>query len=191
MKKLLVAVLALTLVVCGTVAGTLAWLTAQSQPVVNTFTTTGITITLAESTGDEYKMVPGHTINKDPVVTVESGSEACWLFVAINEYNVENYIEYAIADGWTRGTNDDVDVGITKEFIYRKVSAEDAKAGVSFQILKDNQVTVKPTVDAAAMTDAAANSPELTFTAIASQLYKNADTEFTAEEAWGILRQGG
>ena len=50
-KKGLALVLALTLLVVGAVAGTLAWLTAKSDTVVNTFTTSDITVKLKETTG--------------------------------------------------------------------------------------------------------------------------------------------
>ena len=48
-KKGLALVLALTLLVVGAVAGTLAWLTAKSDTVVNTFTTSDITVKLKET----------------------------------------------------------------------------------------------------------------------------------------------
>ena len=50
-KKTLALVLALTLIVVGVVSGTLAWLTAKSDTVVNTFTTSDIKVELKETTG--------------------------------------------------------------------------------------------------------------------------------------------
>nr|MDY5756504.1 hypothetical protein [Eubacteriales bacterium] len=89
-KKGLALVLALTLLVVGVVAGTLAWLTAKSDVVTNTFTTSDINITLEETEGGtnkEFKMIPGWTIEKDPKVTVVAGSEDCYLFVKVEELN--------------------------------------------------------------------------------------------------------
>ncbi len=57
-KKGLALFLALTLLVVGVVAGTLAWLTAKSDVVTNTFTTSDIKVELKETTGTEYKMIP-------------------------------------------------------------------------------------------------------------------------------------
>ena len=53
-KKGLALILALTLLVVGVVAGTLAWLTAKSDVVTNTFTTSDIKVELKETTGTEY-----------------------------------------------------------------------------------------------------------------------------------------
>lgn len=49
MKKALFIMLSAALIVCATVAGTLAWLTDTTDPVVNTFTVGDINITLTES----------------------------------------------------------------------------------------------------------------------------------------------
>ena len=71
MKKALFIMLSAALIVCATVAGTLAWLTDTTDPVVNTFTVGDINITLTESKNLDLKMVPGRTITKDPKVTVK------------------------------------------------------------------------------------------------------------------------
>lgn len=97
--------LALVLTGCSVVGGTLAWLTADTDPVVNTFTYGDIDIELDETkvdkdgtpdtdkngepvkttSGNEYKMIPGKEYLKDPAVTVLAGNEACWLFVKLEE----------------------------------------------------------------------------------------------------------
>ena len=56
-----------------------------------------------------------------------------------------------------------------------------------FHILKDDQVSVKETVTKTNMATAETSNPTLTFTAYASQLYKNNNATgntFTAAEAW-------
>lgn len=85
MKKLtkgLILVLCAAILVAGSVMGTLAWLTAQDT-ITNTFTVGNISITLTETTGDTYKLVPGVQVEKDPTVTVKAGSEDCYLFVKV------------------------------------------------------------------------------------------------------------
>lgn len=78
------ALVAAMLLIVGVVIGsTLAWLTAKTDSVVNTFTPSNIDITLAETPDVVYKMVPGSTIDKDPVATVLKGSEKCYLFVKV------------------------------------------------------------------------------------------------------------
>ena len=50
-KRSIALVLATAALVIGTVFGTMAWLSAKSGPVTNTFTTSDITVTLKETTG--------------------------------------------------------------------------------------------------------------------------------------------
>ena len=83
--KALALILAVVLVVGGVVGGTLAWLTAESDTVTNTFTLGDIDIDLDETTGSNYTMIPGNTIGKNPKVTVTAGSEDCWLFVKVEK----------------------------------------------------------------------------------------------------------
>ena len=177
-KKGLALVLALTLLVVGVVAGTLAWLTAKSDVVTNTFTTSDIKVELKETTGTEYKMIPGYTISKNPKATVLAGSEECYLFVKLDKSaNFNTYLEYVIADGWTKLE------GVTDTVYYRKVQTADI--GTAYSVLKGDQVTVKGEVTKAMMDGLTTETlPKLTVTAYASQLHKNATTEFTAAEAW-------
>ena len=179
-KKGLALVLALTLLVVGVVAGTLAWLTAKSDVVTNTFTTSDIKVELKETTGTEYKMIPGYTISKDPKATVLAGSEECFLFVKLDKSaNFDTYLEYVIADGWTK-----LD-GVTDTVYYRVVDGTTNQIGTPYSVLKDDQVTVKGEVTKAMMDGLTTETlPKLTVTAYASQLHKNATTEFTAAEAW-------
>lgn len=100
MKKTLITILATVLVCCFAVGGTLAWLTAKSDTVTNTFTVGNIGLTLAETTGPSYKMIPGGTIEKDPVVTVAANSENCYVFIKIVEADTKNFLTYSL-DGWT------------------------------------------------------------------------------------------
>lgn len=175
-KKTLTLLVALVLVVGCIVGGTLAWLTAKSDPVVNTFTTSDIDITLEETTGADYEMIPGWTIEKDPKVTVVEGSEDCYLFVKLEKSaKFDQYLTYAVAEGWTKLENVD---GV----YYRIVKTNDM--GTEFSVLKDNQVTVKGNVTKEMMKAAETERPTLTVTAYASQLYKNNTETFTPAEAW-------
>ena len=95
-KKAWVSLVAVVLVLCCAVGGTLAWLTAQSGEVKNTFSPSDINIKLKETTGTEYKMIPGYELKKDPKAWVVAGSEDCYLFV-----KVDNQITAIEADGNT------------------------------------------------------------------------------------------
>ena len=144
-NKKLAALICSVLLLVGAAGATLAWLTDTSGPVTNTFTASDINITLEETTGTNYKMVPGDDISKNPKVTVAAESEACWLFVKVTEVNdVDGYLTYALADGWTALEGE---TGV----YYREVTADVAKAGVTYSVLAGDKVTVKDTVTKAMM----------------------------------------
>lgn len=177
-KKVLALVLAMVLVVVGVAAGTLAWLTAKSDTVTNTFTTSDIKVELTE-TNEAYKMIPGYDIHKDPKAKVLSGSEECFLFVKLEKStNFDEFMTYEMADGWT------LVEGQTNVYSRKVVTAG---IGTAYSVLKDDKVTVKGTVTKGMMNEidnGTAAKPTLKITAYASQLHKNAETEFTAAEAW-------
>lgn len=129
MKKTLTVIIALVLVVVMSVAGTVAYLTSQDT-VTNTFTVGKVEITLDEAkvdaygealTGEQaervaantYKLIPGHTYTKDPIIHVGADSENCWLFVKVEnglsgiEDSTATIAAQLTANGWTlvAGTN--------------------------------------------------------------------------------------
>lgn len=175
MKKKLTTVLAIVLVVALSVAGTYAYLTDTTGPVKNTFTVGNVNIDLAETTTD-YKMVPGTTIAKDPKVTVEADSEACWLFVKVEKSaNFDSFLTYAMADGWTK-----LEDGV----FYRQVAASGTNQ--DFTVLANNTVSVKPGVTKAMMDGLTDETrPTLTFTAYACQ----ADGFASAAAAWAEVNK--
>ena len=92
-KKILALTLVFALALALGIGGTLAWLTAESSQVVNTFTVGKITLTLSEN-GSEYdtvdqqykqdfKILPGATDDKEPVLTVKKGSEKCYVYALV------------------------------------------------------------------------------------------------------------
>lgn len=180
--RTLVVMLALVLMVGCAVGGTLAWLVAKTDPVVNTFTYGDINITLTEDTGSNYKIIPGVNIAKDPKVTVEAGSEACWLFVKVDEENWPTFTEadgktrkvsYTLADVWTALPN-------VPGVYYREVGA--VSADTDFEVLEGNKVTVSENLTKAEVNGIAEGiQPKLTFTAYAVQKDGIAD----AATAWG------
>ena len=97
MKKTLTVIIALVLVVVMSVAGTVAYLTS-SYTVTNTFTVGNVQIKLDEAKANpdgtlvagadrvdanSYKLIPGHTYNKDPMVTVLEGSESSYIKMTV------------------------------------------------------------------------------------------------------------
>lgn len=169
--KLVVAMLAVTLLIGCAIGGTVAWLTAKTDAVVNTFTYGNINITLAETTGTNYKIIPGVNIAKDPKVTVKANSEDCWLFVKVEKAGtfVDGKVTYSIADGWTALTGQ-------TDVYYREVSA--ATTDTEYYLLEGNKVTVSDTLTKEDIQNI--TNPTLTFTAYAVQKDGIAD----AATAW-------
>ena len=198
-KKAIVAVVALVLVLCCAMGGTLAWLVDSTTEVKNTFTYGDINISLwehelnddgltlstdvftgAEQTG--FKMIPGNNIKKDPTVTVKADSEASWLFVKIEESeNFDDFMTYDIADGWTQLTVDAKGNEITDLIYYREVAA--TTADTNFAVLANDSVSVKDTVKKDMLNEDLFVAPTLSFTAYAVQRDANITT---AAQAWNI-----
>ncbi|MBQ1258712.1 MAG: hypothetical protein IIX97_01240 [Clostridia bacterium] len=98
-KKFVIVLVALVLSITCTVGVTLAWLVSTPDPVINTFTVGDVVIELDESDVDDsdkdndttdrdkansYKLIPGATYVKDPIVHVKKTSELCWVFVKLD-----------------------------------------------------------------------------------------------------------
>lgn len=161
--KMFVTMLAVVLLVGCIIGGTVAWLTDKTNPITNTFTYGDINITLGETTGNDYKIIPGVNIDKNPKVTVKANSEACWLFVKVEEEGtfVANKVTYSIADGWTKGDGTQIPANV----YYRAVDA--VKADTDFAVLKDNKIIVREDLTKDDIKGIA--NPTLTFTAYAVQ----------------------
>lgn len=180
-SRAFIALLALVLVIGCVAGGTVAWLVAKTEPVVNTFTYGNINIALAETTGKDYKIIPGTNIEKDPKVTVEGGSEACWLFVKVEEVGAISTIttdpvHYAIDTGWAQLK--DKDGKDVSGVYYRLVDAVDKDA--VFNVLKDNKIIVSGELTKETINGYAVQQPKLTFTAYAVQK----ENITTAADAW-------
>ena len=110
-KKVIALLMCAALLVLGSIAGTMAYLTSQTEEVKNTFTVGQVKITLDEAkvntsgqlldtddgihgaggsgtladrvTANAYHLIPGKTYVKDPTVHFADGSAASWLFVEV------------------------------------------------------------------------------------------------------------
>ena len=176
-RRIALTLCVMFVVLAASIGGTVAWLTDKTGTITNTFTTSNIDIDLTESENLDLKMVPGNTITKDPKVTVNAGSEACWLFVKVVKFdNFDGFMTYEMADDWT------LVPGETNVY-YRTVGA--TTANTDFAVIKDNQVTVRNSVTKADMNALAeATYPKLTFTAYAVQQANVA----TVADAWALAK---
>lgn len=164
--------LALTMVVGCAVDGTVAWLVSESKSSVSTFTLGDINIKLTgESESQPLKIIPGVEIRRSLKVTVEPNSEACWLFVKVEETNWSHFpdangtakVSYSVdvQNGW-------IALNGHPGVYYREVSAENAQRGDAYDV--NCNVTVSQMLTKAEV-DSIANGiqPQLSFTAYAVQ----------------------
>ncbi|MBQ9759819.1 MAG: hypothetical protein IJW16_00560 [Clostridia bacterium] len=172
MKKSVLLWITVAVICCTAIVGnTVAWLVGRAE-VNNTFVAGDIAISLTETTGNTYPLIPGTAVAKDPKVTVHRGSEACWLFVKVNESaDLDTYISYTPADGWTA----------LQDGVYYRVQSA-ATADVTYSFLQNDQVTVKENLTEAQMSALKASGayPTLKLTAYAVQQSGIA----TVEQAW-------
>ena len=183
-KIVLASIVALSLALVVAVGVTVAYLFVKTDSVVNTFEPSNIEVTLTETTGTSYKMIPGTTLAKNPTVTVVNDID-CYVFIKVEKTNdPDKYLDYSIITGDTEWKALDG----YGDVYYRVVGKDDAIK--TFSILTNNQVTVKNSVTKEMMnalynTDGSfktASLPELTFTAYAVQSDNVAD----AAAAWNI-----
>ena len=195
-KKTLLLVMALTVTMVTAAGGTLAFLYG-TQGVKNTFTYTHgpgaptLNLEMVESDSfwdsdgngntNEYPMLPGQPIHKDPKVTVGAGTMDCWLFVELTEsWNFADYLSYTVADGWEPLE------GVPGVFC----RAVDAMAeSQTFPVIKDDLIYMKESVtlgQLATLTDA--DYPTLTIKAYAIQRSAAIEETATAQAAWVLLQ---
>ena len=196
-KKILLGVLALALVAVVSVVGTLAYLQDQSGPVTNTFVVGKVDIDLLEKdyvpednalTGDlisghtnaDYKLVPGRVSPKDPTVKVLTGSEDCWVFVAVKEVNNTlgegKVVQWSAAADWTKLSSTIEIDGVACD-VYAYSTAQSASAELPFLAGgTDGQITINSELT----DDLTGNEPQLVFYAYGVQ----AEGFSTAAAAW-------
>ncbi len=113
MKKFAMIAVCAMLLVCVTIGATVAYLTANDT-VTNTFTVGTVNIKLDEAKANtdgslvegadrvkanSYKQLPGHTYNKDPMVTVLAGSEPSYIKMTVTFSNANELDAIFAPDG--------------------------------------------------------------------------------------------
>ena len=189
LKPMLIAMAVVLLLGCVT-GGTLAWLTSTTGEVINTFTVGDINIDLTETwnydsdgngTIDSWqgKMIPGHTITKDPKVTVKANSEKCYLFVKLTKSNnFDSFMPFGMATGWAEvpGQN-----GVYYRIVERSGSDQ------YFYVLENNQVSVRGTVTKSDMNALTSSTyPTLTVQASAVQYFETNGEAFDVAGAYAL-----
>lgn len=149
--KVIALALAGVLVLGGAIGGTLAWLLDTSKEVTNTFTYGDINIELWETEKGEgvytenhiyaknFEILPGTDLKKDPTVTVEAGSEKCWLFIKVtDELSSLVDVQYSIDSKWISTGIVDETTGTT---VYYMV-VDESTANQSYAVLTRNLIEV-------------------------------------------------
>ena len=168
MYKGMLLVLCAILLVVASVMGTLAYLQDKTGTVTNTMTIGKVAIALDEAKVDlygkklnangnvytgadgetlaervmknDYKLVPGASYTKDPTIHVEAGSEACWVFVKIDN-GIKDIIEENTVEGqMTKWTCIDTVNGIWA-YNEKAVADQDVVVFTSFKIKGEANIT--------------------------------------------------
>ena len=206
MRKVLLTVCCAALLVCVTIGATVAYLTSTDE-VVNTFTVGNVQIKLDEAKANpdgtlvenaarvdanSYKLLPGHTYNKDPMVTVLKGSESCYVKMTVtftkapeldtifapNGADMTSIFKGYDSNNWiAKGNTEDTENNTrTYEFWYKE-AVDASKADVALDALFDS-ITVPGTIDNKQL--ATIDGMTITVNAYAIQ----ADGFADAEAAW-------
>ena len=203
--RVLTLVLAFVLVMGASVAGTLAWLSATTGPVVNTFASEELfadaennfklwenkaedtdgdgcfTLTEEKVTTNSYSILPGVNIPKNPTVEIVGLEEYAYLYIKVTGLPMATGLTATVdADNWTElgaaYPGVYVYIGEKADSATKVIKATDSnKVTFNATILTDNQVVVD-----AAYTGAA-DDISLSFDAYMVQATGNGAN---AAEAW-------
>lgn len=194
MKKKLMTVLALVLVIAMSVAGTYAYLTHITDPITNTFTVGDIgDLTLTETTGTTYNVIPGVDLDKNPTVAYASDANndvAVYVFVKVtapdwtvaednktytkSTVSADPALSFTIDDSWTYLTKDGND------YIY--YAAVDAATDFSASVISGDSIAVS-----ADITDGEIESLTGTLTFAAYAIQQDGFT--TVNAAWAEVNK--
>ena len=208
-KRTLITVLAMLLVCIISVSVTFAYLYDKSKSVVNTFSVGNVEISLDEADVDndsntadnvtingkirdlanEYKLMAGATIAKDPTVRVSKYSEESYVFVkVIVTDNVEAVLDMShvtaqmSANGWTN---------LSGDIYYYNYTATGIGNDADVALPVFTTIKVKSEVKGEDLVKAAADGQSITITAYAIQADTIKDAGEThaanAQAAWNAL----
>ena len=159
-KKLLIMSVAMVLVCAFAVGMTIAYLTSTDE-VVNTFTVGNVQIKLDEALvypdgtlvpnanrvkANSYKLIPGHTYNKDPMVTVLRGSESSYIKMTVT-FTKADALDAIFAPNGADLTS--IFIGYDSNNWIYKGNTEDASANTRTYEFWYKETVAAPTADVA------------------------------------------
>lgn len=197
-KKIVALFLAAVMLVCTTVAATVAYLTSKTEVVNNTFTVGQVKITLDEAdvddstpdkdrdTSNTYHLFPGKTYVKDPTVHVDANSENCFLFVKVVDeltaiQDVKTVETQMTEKGWSKLVIDGKEV--ENVWVYKEIVGK----GMNIQVfenfkLKDG-LTNEELAKYAPVTTGAGDNAVTTYKTIKVEAYAIQSEGFGSPEA--------
>lgn len=203
MKKKLILLLTTVILIGALAVGTTYAFLTDKEAAKNTFTIGNVAIRLDEAPvvmdeegnyiadpdktketdrvkTNSYTFFPGQTLFKDPRVTVENGSEKCWVFIKVEgTEGIREYLTFDIKkDTWQELKDKD---GKTVPGVYYQVVAKNEEENTYLGILDGDEVSVSEEVTKGKM-KALANNLGLKFSAYACQLNGFYDATKSAEE---------
>ena len=202
-RRTVLTVCLMALVAVISIGATVAYLTAKTGTIKNTFTVGDINLTLVEhkydttkpaeltavevSANQDYPLIPGTTYAKDPTVTIKGNNVSAYVFVKFEEINnPSTYLTY----DFTLDTNvawKKLESETTANVWYATVTTNET--GESWSLLDENKVVVKNNIidadakDATGAVKMPTEAPELKFTAYACQ-----SGNLTVEQAWNEVK---
>ncbi len=186
-KKAIVLLLAAVLLIGCVAGGTLAYLLIGTEKVTNTFVAGDIgDLDLTETPKENYLVVPGVDITKDPKVTFSGNTVDAYVFLKIDAVDAWTVTSSGTTHTYTMGSGDAkmewVLEGWTmleKGVYYNEVAAN--ATAQNWTVIKDNKITVGTGITE---TDIANYENDLSFTAYAVQK----DTFADAAAAWAQVK---
>ena len=156
-KKILALALAAVLLMAMTVAGTVAYLQASTQQVVNEFTPSNINVKLEETPNTDdgkwtAQLIPGVEYTKDPKVTVAANANnvASYLFVKVTGADKAatylddiTYVHEVEGNKWKV-----LDAAKYPGVYYLELTAAEAQAGLTVDLINGNKVKVQSGLNA-------------------------------------------
>lgn len=191
-QKIVLTAVLLAVMTLFTVRPALSWLSATSEPVINTFAGGTIAIKLDEAlvgtdgkaiTGEEaqrvtsnrYKCFAGAVLDKDPTPTVLKGSEECYLFLCVENGLDERFTMNYDTTSWLKVAESE------GKAVYAYNTRVDASASETDIVLNPIFTTVTVSEELTAEDIAALGEKTLSVTAYAVQT-----NSLTSEEAIDI-----
>lgn len=131
-KKFAVLAAAMVVIMICSAVPTFSWLSATSDPVVNTFNGGTIVIKLDEAhvgtdgkaiedddrvSGNNYKYTAGAVLDKDPTATVYKGSDPCYVFAYVDNELTDKFTMDYKTDYWKKVATS----GTSTLYVYKSV----------------------------------------------------------------------